>query len=313
MSRHRAYPRRPVPRSRRRAARRGWALAAAAALAVVFAAAACGGTAAGRSRPPTGSPPSQASQPTDAAPSAGTLRYRYMTDLPDGGVAARYGYNLADLGPDRSLVDALPDGVRALIWLGDYSHDTCSFTRSDAYVRAAVAGLAGDPKVAGYYIDDEADDALPADGGHCPDVLAQVTARSAVVQKLAPGAFTYQVVAEPGNYRAFAHATDVMGATAFPCLAGRACDWNMIPARIAALDAAHVAHYWGVLDAFGEGQWRWPTAAELTRMIGQWQRSRWEGQQTFAWNWRGSELASQPTLLDVLSRFNTGQLRPPPG
>ncbi len=222
----------------------------------------------------------------------------------------RYGYNLVDLGPYRTLIDALPPGARALVWLGNYVARTCRFARSDASVRRAVGGLAGDPKVAGYYIADEADDALPAYGGHCPDVVAQVTARSRLMHQLAPGTFTYEVVTEPGNFAAFARATDIMGADPFPCLDGHPCDWAQIPAYIAALRAAHVARYWGVLQAFSYRQWRYPTPAELTRMIGQWQQSGWQGEQTFAWSYAGGSLAGRPGLLAVLLRLNSGHPLP---
>ena len=172
------------------------------------------------------------------------LRYRYLTDLPDGAVARDYGYDLVDLGPYRAAVDALPAGERALVWIGGYSLADCAFDLSDADVRQALAGLARDPKVAGYYLADEADDALPAYGGHCPHVAAQITQRSRLVHALAPGVFTYEVVTEPGNFAAFARATDVMGADPYPCLRGRSCDWAQIPAYIAALNAAHVPRYW---------------------------------------------------------------------
>jgi hypothetical protein len=234
------------------------------------------------------------------------LRYRYLTDLPDGAVARNYGYNLVDLGPYRAEIDALPAGQRALVWIGGYSLADCAYDLPDAGVRQALAGLAGDPKVAGYYLADEADDARPAYGGHCPDVAAQITQRSRLVHTLAPGAFTYEVVTEPGNFAAFARATDVMGADPYPCLRGRPCDWTQIPAYIAALNAAHVPRYWALLQAFGDGKWRAPTAAELARMIGQWEHSRWQGEQTFAWSYQGWSLASHPALLSELKRLNLG-------
>jgi hypothetical protein len=238
---------------------------------------------------------------------AGSLRYRYMTDTSDGRRTAAYGYNLVDVGPYRNVVDALPAGQRALVWIGDYDKATCAFQRSDANVRRVLAGLAGNPKVAGYYIADEPDDALPAYGGRCPHVVAQIMARSRLVHALAPGAFTYEVVTEPGNFAAFARATDVLGADPYPCLAGRPCDWTMIPRYIAALNAAHVARYWGVLQAFGGQQWRYPTPGELRKMIGQWRRSRWQGEQTFAWAYAGHSLADHPGLLAVLRALNLGR------
>ena len=234
------------------------------------------------------------------------LSYRYLTDLSDGTVDRNYGYNLVDLGPDRAAIDALPAGERALVWIGNYSLSGCAFEMPDAGVRQALTGLARDPKVAGYYIADEADDALPAYGGHCPDVVAQIKQRSRLVHQLAPGAFTYEVVTEPGNFAAFAHATDVMGADPYPCLRGRPCDWGEIPAYIAALNAAHVPRYWASLQAFGYGKWRTPTAAELAQMIGQWEHSRWQGEQTFAWSYQGWSLASHPGLLAVLKSLNAG-------
>ena len=170
--------------------------------------------------------------------------------------------------------------------------------------------------MAGYYLADEADDALPTYGGHCPHVATQVTQRNRLVHQLAPGAFTYEVVTEPGNFAAFAHATDVMGADPYPCLRGRACDWSEIPAYIAALNAAHVPRYWALLQAFGYGKWRAPTAAELARMIGQWAHSRWQGEQTFSWNYLGWSLKSHPDLLAVLKSLNAGNTaaaRPPAG
>ena len=234
------------------------------------------------------------------------LSYRYLTDLGNGAVDHAYGYNLVDLGPYRSVIDALPAGERALVWIGNYSPARCAFDMSDANVRQALGTLAGDPKVAGYYLADEADDALPIYGGHCPDVATQVTQRSRLVHQLAPGAFTYEVVTEPGNFAAFAHATDVMGADPYPCLRGHACDWAKIPEYIAALNAAHVPRYWGLLQAFGYGKWRAPTVAELARMIGQWAHSRWQGEQTFSWSYLSWSLKSHPDLLAVLKSLNAG-------
>lgn len=245
-----------------------------------------------------GGPPSTAS--AAPRPVAAPLGYRYLTDLSDGTQAQRYGFNLVDLGPYRSLIDALPAGERALVWLGGYNAADCAFFTPDGEVRQQLSGLAGDPKVAGFYIAD----ALPAYGGHCPHVAAQITARSALVHQLAPRTFTYEVVTEPGNFAAFARATDVLGTDPYPCLVGRQCDWSLIPRYITALNAAHVARYWGVLQAFSYEQWREPTQAELARMISQWQHSRWQGEQVFSWQYEGWSLASHSRLLAELRTVN---------
>jgi hypothetical protein len=243
---------------------------------------------------------------TARIPGRGVPRYRYMTDTPDGARTRPYGYNLVDLGPYRSLIDALPAGQRALVWIGNYDQAACSFSRSNSEISRALTGLARDPRVAGYYIADEADDAQPAFGGHCPDVLRQVAARSRLVHRLAPGVFTYEVVAEPSDFAAFAHATDVLGADPYPCRDDLFCDWATIPRYIAALRAAHVARYWGVLQAFSGAGWRYPTPAELRTMIGQWERSDWQGEQTFSWNYAGHDLTRQRGLLAILKDLNLG-------
>jgi len=239
------------------------------------------------------------------------LRYRYMTDVADGRRTEPDGYNLVDVGPYRSVINALPSGQRALVWIGNYDQGSCSFSRSDADIRHVLASLAGQRKVAGYYIADEADDGVPASGGHCPHVAAQVTARSRLVHRLAPGAFTYEVVTEPGNFAAFATATDILGTDPYPCLRHAGCDWAQIPRYVAALHAAHVARYWGVLQAFASPRWRYPTPAELRAMIGQWEHSDWQGEQTFAWSFAGHSLASHPRLLAVLRALNDHSIKPP--
>jgi hypothetical protein len=275
-------------------------------LAVVLAAALAGGC--GRAQVPTAA--TARATATARIAGHGALPYRYMTDTPNGTRTRSYGYNLVDLGPYRSLIDALPPGQRALVWIGNYDQATCSFTRSDSEVSRAITGLARDSRVAGYYIADEADDAQPAFGGNCPDVLTQVTARARLVHRLAPGVFTYEVVAEPADFAAFAHATDVLGADPYPCQADRYCDWTKIPRYIAALRAAHVTRYWGVLQAFSGAGWRYPTPAELRTMIRQWARSDWQGEQTFSWSYAGQPLAGHPDLLAVLKSLNIAAARP---
>lgn len=283
------------------------------ACALVLSAAALAGCAARPAGAGTGrTGPGVGARSGSAAPGAGglRLRYRYLTDSPGGQTDRRLGFDLADTGPFRSVIDRLPAGQRALVWIGPYDPATCSFAITAPALRRVLAPLAHDPKVAGYYIADEADDALPRYGGHCPDVAAQVRARSRLVHRLAPGAFTYEVVTEPGNFAAFATATDVLGADPYPCRAGGGCDWSMIPRYIAALTAARVARYWGVLQAFSAGPWRYPTPPELRAMISQWARSRWQGAQTFAWSYAGHSLAHHPGLLAVLRAFNAGKIGP---
>ncbi|MGI8446606.1 MAG: hypothetical protein ACR2MP_05350 [Streptosporangiaceae bacterium] len=41
-------------------------------------------------------------------------------------------------------------------------------------------------------------------------------------------------------------------------------------------------------------------------MIRQWERSDWQGEQTFSWNYAGHDLARQRGLLAILKDLNLG-------
>ncbi len=44
-------------------------------------------------------------------------------------------------------------------------------------------------------------------------------------------------------------------------------------------------------------------------MIRQWERSDWQGEQTFAWSFAGHSLARHPDLLAVLAAVNDGRVK----
>ncbi|WP_329262532.1 hypothetical protein OG223_45605 [Streptomyces sp. NBC_01478] len=213
----------------------------------------------------------------------------------------RYGYSLIDVTPDR--VSEVTTRQRALVWLGGYDKVRCAWTWSDAEVRMRFAryGLARSPRVAGYFVADEPNTDL-----NCPRAAAEVRKRSALVRSLDPDTdhFTVVNVDDPDQFAAFRGATDVMSVNVYPCLAAKPCDWSRIPQALARLREAGVTRYMGMLQVFSFEQWRWPTAAELTGMIAQWQRSDWLGQLTFSWEYKGSRLADHPELLRVLKRLN---------
>ena len=88
-------------------------------------------------------------------------------------------------------------------------------------------------------------------------------------------------------------------------------NYNWIDQVIAAANSAGI-NYWGVVQAFQDSIWRWPTTDELTHMLGQWAASRETGIMTFAWTWAGNTLSSKPDLLSVLQTFNAGGTTTPP-
>ena len=86
-------------------------------------------------------------------------------------------------------------------------------------------------------------------------------------------------------------ASDVQTLDPYPCYVNQPCDFGWIDQVIAAADDAGL-HYWGMVQAFSGGSWRWPTPAEESHMLGQWSVSAWTGLMTFAWSWSGDTLAS---------------------
>jgi hypothetical protein len=127
--------------------------------------------------PPVTGPGTTSTTVTGAAPPP----YRYMYDH-DGSPSgydriADAGFNLVDVGPYASSLDALaPLKVKGLVWLGDYDNATCSWERSDSTIRSQVSAVKGHPNVAGYLISDEPQ--LSA----CPNAPAQHKARSLLVK-----------------------------------------------------------------------------------------------------------------------------------
>jgi hypothetical protein len=113
-------------------------------------------TAGGAPTTRAGSAPS-ASSSGPAAPESGASLHYVSNTHGEWAAAARLGFNLVDFGPDKAAIDALPNGLRALVWLGNLDNTSCS---SPGYTwekfTAAVDRLAGDPKVFGYYLSDEA-------------------------------------------------------------------------------------------------------------------------------------------------------------
>jgi hypothetical protein len=246
---------------------------------------------------PSPSPTTSAS-PLEPVP----YRYMYNSGSDQTGVAAG-GWNLLDTGASKSEVDALPSGTKALVWVGDYDNSTCAWQVTNPALTSQVTAMAGDPKVAGYFFSDE------PDPNACPDAPAQHKARSNLLHSLDPGKFTVVVLDSNSGQTSldqiplWVDTADYAGLDPYPCYQNEACDYSWIDENIAAADAAGLT-YWGVVQAFNDGTWRWPTSDEESHMLAQWASSAQKGYMTFAWTWAGSSLTSRPNLLAVLETFN---------
>ena len=233
-------------------------------------------------------------------------RYRYIFSSDSAPTAvASHGWNLLDVS-SQSAADQLPGRTRGMMYMGDYDNSTCDWEVSDIELTAKVAAMAGDPKVAGYYFSDEPDPHA------CPTAPGQHRARSQLIHSLDPGNKMTVMTMDSNSGHAsldqiplWVGAADYVGLDPYPCYHGAPCKYAWINAIIEAADRAGLS-YWGVVQAFQDSTWRWPTAREERHMLCQWANSRESGYVVFAWTWAGQSLSNRPRLLRVLTRFNQG-------
>jgi hypothetical protein len=230
-------------------------------------------------------------------------RYRHMIDSGSSApLVASYGWNLLDVS-SQSEADRLPPKTRGLIWLGDYDNSSCAWEVSDAELRRDVRKMARDQKVFGYFISDE------PDPNACPAAFAQHRARTRLIHALSPGKPTVLLVDSNSGQVSlkqipkWAGAADHIALDPYPCYRGKPCHFDWIDRIIRAADTAGLS-YWGVVQAFADSTWRWPTKAEERHMLSQWAASKQSGYMTFSWRWSGHTLAKQPGLLGVFKNFN---------
>jgi hypothetical protein len=213
------------------------------------------------------------------------------------------GFNLFDLAGSKAnptstlaLVNALPEGTQALVWLGNMGNapigQSCPPPGfSDEEFKAQVAILANSPKVFGYNL---ADEPHPS---RCPDAANAIKARSDYIHTHAPGQKTYITILDGSNmcpegegceYHALrpeiTH-VDLMGIDPYPChfdSAGQpvTCDTHKISQRVqvAVANGIPISAIVPVFQAFGqEGRldgkriyYRTPTTAEFQDMLNLW-------------------------------------------
>jgi hypothetical protein len=233
-------------------------------------------------------------------------RYRFAySNRRDQALMRRYGYNLIDVST-KSEADATPPGTHALVWLYDYDNSSCSWEVDDATTRAKVESMKTDPKVVGFYFANESDPYA------CPNAIADHRARNAMIKSLAPSKFT--LIAVDMNWREKAldqmrlwkGAADYLDFNPYVCYRGKPCDYAWLDTVIHHADASGQP-YFLALQAFGDEEWRWPTAAEERHMLERLARSRATGYMSFSWNWNDDPLIDHPGVLREIQRYNLGR------
>jgi hypothetical protein len=213
------------------------------------------------------------------------------------------GFNLFDVAGSKTnpanvlvLVNALPDGTQALVWMGNLGNapkgQNCPPPGfSEAEFQAQVDILANSPKVFGYNLADEPHPSV------CPEAADDIQARSDYIHTHAPGQKTYITVLDgsnmcPGDEGCEYHAlrpeithVDLIGLDPYPChfnTAGQPvkCDTSVISQRVqsAIANGIPTSAIIPVFEAFGqEGRldgksifYRTPTVAEFQDMLNLW-------------------------------------------
>ena len=122
----------------------------------------------------------------------------------------KVGFTLFDTGSSLSAVQALPAGVKAMVWLGQ----KCP-TPATAEFRSTVSKLASSGKVYGYYLSDEPHIA------DCPQGPAGLASRAAYVDQVSGGRQkTFIVLSKAEDYRPFrpaASGVSMVGLDPYPC------------------------------------------------------------------------------------------------
>src|SRR5205809_4323743 len=271
-------------------------------------------------RPPTTTTTATTSATTTTLAGAGArasgLHYAANHNFPSSGgyAPAQAGFNLADLS-GVSTLNALPSGVKGLVWLG-----LCN--GADATFINAVKPFIGNPKLFGFYLVDEPD---PTGQWNplCP--AANLMAESDWIHANVPGAKTFIVMMNmgtnesptyDGTYNPVNSHIDLYGFDPYPCrqdMSG-SCDYSWITKSVAAAEASGVPRgsMVPIYQAFGGGNWGGnyavPTSSQEQQILSIWASLLPNPVFDYAYSW-GAQNSDQaleglPALQAVFSAHN---------
>ena len=242
---------------------------------------------------------------------------------------AQSGFNLADVS-SVDEVNALPAGVKGLVWLDQGDGVTQSFID-------AVKPYIGNPNVYGFYLKDEPD---PTGQYGTLVTAANLKAESDYIHANVPGAKTFITMMNMGSSEnpSFANTytpanthIDLFGIDPYPVRSDASTiDYNMIDKAVAAAEASGIpaADIVPVFQTFGGGNWIddsgghyvMPTAAQEQQMLAHWAALTPNPAFDYAYAW-GSQngdqsLESSQALQSVFLQHNTSastvSTSPPP-
>jgi hypothetical protein len=231
---------------------------------------------------------------------------------------AQAGFNLADVSSVEQ-VNALPAGVKGLVWLDQGDGVTQSFID-------AVKPYIGNPNVYGFFLKDEPD---PTGQWNTLVTAANLKAESDWIHANVPGAKTFITMMNMGSSDnpSFANTytpenthIDLFGIDPYPVRSdGATVDYSMIDKAVVAAEAAGIPHasIVPVFQTFGGGNWVddsgghyvMPTAAQEQQMLDHWAAAVPNPAFDYAYAW-GSQngdqaLEGSQALQNVFLQHNT--------
>ncbi|HEX5560717.1 MAG TPA: hypothetical protein VFX52_03665 [Nocardioidaceae bacterium] len=254
-----------------------------------------GGAASAATRPAAKVPAARAAA---AAPSATTPNH-YISNLHGAVTGPRsVGFNIFDTGSSKQQIDALPSGVRALVWLGE----KCPTAADDAF-RSTVNALANDPKVFGYYLSDE------PHIGDCPNGPQNLRTRTDFIrQTTGMRQKSFIVLSKQEDYAPFRVAVtgiSYIGLDPYPCsVAHPTCDPSKIDEKVGLALQAGIpqTRLVPVYQAFGQtatssAYYNLPTADQMQTMLQRWTTLVPHPAFDYTYGW-DHQSSSNPTLVD---------------
>jgi hypothetical protein len=217
-------------------------------------------------------------------------------------VAQELGVTTVFVRPSVSILDSLhAREMTAVVWLGDYFRDSCTFEYDDDTIRELVGDVAGHPAIAAYQIADE------PRVTSCPRATADMAARSELVRESDPSAPTFVTVdawngVERLPYGDFAGTTDIMGLVIYPCELGR-CELVIVDEAIERAEQAGVDTYWAIVQGFADEYYSLPDPETFGKQLERWTASEATGIAVFSWSFGTADIGSSPELQEVLHEY----------
>ncbi|TDD80306.1 hypothetical protein [Actinomadura rubrisoli] len=246
-----------------------------------------------------------ASPGTPAAGPGATRRIALNTRPADYARLKALGYDLVDVKPEESLVAGVPDGMRALLWVGNF---TCGrFELDFEEFTKAVQRFGRDPRVYGWYLSDE------PNPGECPRIAQEIRRRADHLRRNAPGQVSFISLTDwpmkpvtPKRVN-----VDLYGLDPYPCKGSAKarddCNIDAIDRMVRMADDAGIPRrvVAPVFQTFGQGcskgdkQYWLPTEKQFRAILARWDRLAPNPPLEISYSWGHQEQWACPALSDA--------------